>query len=651
MRKLLFVFFAAVSSIPLVFLFINSLSKADVSENAQLRILDPVPITPDWLKFQAQQVLPKEEQTVVWLPTGNFQNSSLVKVPRFPRVWPDQTLDTVTHAHAMRIVPIDSTDRLKARVVRNEVFSGQLVVVDQQLLTGLRVRFGDFSSVSGDRMDTDGFNTRFVGYVPVERAESEFDWSATIEEVIKGDVSISGTRNPDVIADPLYDVPKVDVPAYRNQPIWLSLVIPENTSAGVYDGELIIEADQFKERVPLSIEVLELSIADPNAFSFDHELWFNPYAIAKIHKTDNWSAEHWSLITSYLNSLRDLGVRSVTVPIVDEPWRVPWLDDQFSSQSYAGYQTMIDWKMREDGSWTFDYTVFDQYIKVHDSLGMAERINVYSLTAFRSKQRIYYYDSGEDAYDELFFDSPEDAEYQQIWSQFLNDFYAHLKEKGWEIKTFLSFDERPPEIMLPVTRFIKSSAPYFSDKIAIAGHPSGHEYASNSLSISYEFFPGQNLHQDKTLQVIKERNARGLRTTYYLCGQPAHPNNLTLSPAIESRVIPWIALKYGLDGYLRWSFNNWPDNPIVNPVYKFIQGDEYLIYPGGDGPLSSIRYELLRDGVEDFELFQQYAEQLEPSTRTQIIQMASRDENGNFKDVRDISRSIEMLVKEVSTTQ
>ena len=54
-----------------------------------------------------------------------------------------------------------------------------------------------------------------------------------------------------------------------------------------------------------------------------------------------------------------------------------------------------------------------------------------------------------------------------------------------------------------------------------------------------------------------------------------------------------------LDGFLRWAYNSWNRNPFEKTDFgNWPAGDCYLVYPGN---LSSLRFEKLRDGLEEFE--------------------------------------------------
>lgn len=112
-------------------------------------------------------------------------------------------------------------------------------------------------------------------------------------------------------------------------------------------------------------------------------------------------------------------------------------------------------------------------------------------------------------------------------------------------------------------------------------------------------------------------------------------------------MIPWLALKYDVDGYVRWAFNSWTEDPYKQPVYNYIQGDDYMIYPGKQGPVSSIRWELLKEGVEDYELVTQLIQQNKVNREDYLkaIDLATRSEDGRKKNVNDIREALNRLIK------
>jgi hypothetical protein len=106
------------------------------------------------------------------------------------------------------------------------------------------------------------------------------------------------------------------------------------------------------------------------------------------------------------------------------------------------------------------------------------------------------------------------------------------------------------------------------------------------------------------------------------------PLPLIDKPANDSRVLGWFAYKNAVPGVLYWSVNRWV-NPFNQRYYRdpyrstiscylgngsrriYANGDGSLTYPGyypalgltipGAGPVSSLRMEAIRDGLEDYE--------------------------------------------------
>lgn len=628
-------------AVVLYFSFSGYIHKAQPNTESTL---DPIKEISQGLALTVQAAIPSDT-FCIWIPTSQFESSSLIKVPRFPRSYSEKEIAHNKNLEHFKIKSILNGTILSAKVVKNERFSGQIAISTVEDITNLKAEISNLLSDEGYSLSKKNTQIRYVGYVPIQRAASEYSWSAKYEEVVGA--AVSGMMNPDIVADPLYELDHVKLPAYRTQPIWISINVPAGTSTGVYKGTLTISSDQFLSSHQVSIEVVDLSLPDYKDYKFYLDLWFNANSIATNHEVKPWSQPHWNLIEKYLKALASMGVKTITTIISHEPWRIKWLNDSMRSQTHTGFEGMIKWRLHDNNTWGYDYSIFDRFVELSKKSGFSGPINTYSLTAFRGKERISYYDDKTHTNKNMYFSSVEDPSYHHAWKSFLTDFKQHLQDKNWLNETYLCFDERPNETMEYLTRFIKEVAPEFGNRISIAGHPESSEFASGSLSISYEFFPNQNLSKKKTFEVIKDRNDSDKMTTFYICGQPAHPNTLSYSPAIESRMIPWMALKYNVNGLLRWSFNSWPENPYTNPVFNFNMGDEYLIYPGKTGPISSIRWELLRDGIEDFELYQVIKNNQnsspEQSKLSDAIEFATRNEDGRNKDVNDIKLARKIL--------
>ncbi|MGO4418676.1 glycoside hydrolase domain-containing protein, partial [Streptomyces sp. MCAF7] len=570
--------------------------------------------TTTWLTVKVADAMGTRD-TITWVPTGSFASSAEERVPRYP----------------MTAIQGKDTKELALSAVRNEQVSAQLAIVSGQDLDDVKARVGDLTGPGGAKLSGDDTQVRYVKYVPVQRSKSEVDWSATIDQVSSGK-EVSGDRNPDVVGDPLEERSSVDVPAYAAQPLWFTFHVPEKARPGTYRGTVKVEADgRTQASYPLTIEVADASAPDSDDYRFFLDVWAQPETIAQAHGVKLWSDKHWKLIEAYSRDLASRGQKVINTTIVDNPWHHQWSLGTRESQTATPFSSMVGWTW--DGkSFSFDFARWDKYVRTARRAGLGPDIGAFSMLAFQDKEHLTYTDTrtGKTVYENV--DLGGDR-WREAWGAFLPAFEKHLKAKGWLENTWLSFDERPIDTMTVVKDFVHEVAPVFDDRISVAGSISTEGVASN-LSVDWGGIDAM------TKEKVAERRAAGKITTFYVYGSPAHPNTLSYSPAVESRMLPWISAQRNLDGFLRWSYNSWTRDPFNQPVHIFTQGDEYLVYPGKDGPMSSIRWEQLKEGIEDYELISRLRKKeagaADSDALTEALATATRNLDGRTKNVTDI---------------
>ncbi|MFD8869969.1 glycoside hydrolase domain-containing protein [Streptomyces sp. NPDC059590] len=579
--------------------------------------------TTTWLTVKVADAM-GTKNTVTWVPTGSFASSAEERVPRYP----------------MTAIQGKDTKELALSAVRNEQISAQLAIASGQDLDNVKAVVGDLSGPGGAKLSGDDTQIRFVKYVPVQRSKSEIDWSATIDQVSSGK-EVSGDRNPDVVGDPLEERSSVDVPAYAAQPVWFTFHIPEKATPGTYRGTVKVDADgRTQARYPLTIEVADASAPDPDDYGFFLDVWAQPETIAQAHGVRRWSDKHWKLIGAYSRDLASRGQKVINTTIVDNPWHHQWSLGTRESQTATPYSSMVGWTW--DGkAFSFDFARWDKYVQTARRAGLGPDIGAFSMLAFQDREHLTYTDTrtGRTVYENV--DLGGDR-WREAWGAFLPAFEKHLKAKGWLEDTWLSFDERPISTMTVVKDFVHEVAPAFDDRISVAGSISTEGVASN-LSVDWGGIDAM------TKEKVAERRAAGKITTFYVYGSPAHPNTLSYSPAVEARMLPWISAQRNLDGFLRWSYNSWTRDPFDQPVHIFTQGDEYLVYPGKDGPMSSIRWEQLKEGIEDYELIAELRKKeagaADSDALSEALATATRNLDGRTKDVTDIETARAAVVK------
>jgi len=394
-----------------------------------------------------------------------------------------------------------------------------------------------------------------------------------------------GYRDKDTIAsflmpDVLDNTNTFILPGMQTRPVWISIPIPAETRPGNYNFRLQCSSALDTVYHTLKLEVQEKMLAPPSEWSFHLDLWQNPFAVARYHKVKLWSQEHMDLLKPLLTMLAGAGQKCITTTISNQPW---------GGQTYDPYETMITWIKNSEGFWDYDYSVFDQYVELAISCGIDEQINCFSMVPWGNEYRWFDQDSGKFVSANAI---PGSEEYINIWKPFLDDFRVHLMEMGWLGKTAIALDERNHEEMTNMIAFLREAAPDF--KIAMAGH-FFEDLSRDIYDFSYNW---QDISGD-TKGHIQKREEKGQITTYYVACSIPEPNTFTFSPPAQSAYLGWLSAAMGFDGFLRWAYNSWPENPLYDSRFiTWPSGDTYMVYPGAR---SSVRFEKLIDGIQDYE--------------------------------------------------
>ena len=156
----------------------------------------------------------------------------------------------------------------------------------------------------------------------------------------------------------------------------------------------------------------------------------------------------------------------------------------------------------------------------------------------------------------------------------------------------MAMDERKPDEMKAMFDLLNTFAPEFGASFA-DNHKSYKLYPNQLKDLSVAF--GATI-DEEDLQLRKQN---GYISTHYVCCSDKFPNVFTFSDPSEGVFIGWYSIAAGFDGFLRWAYNSWVENPLQDSRFRtWPAGDTYLVYPDAR---SSIRFETLREGIEDAE--------------------------------------------------
>ena len=462
---------------------------------------------------------------------------------------------------------------LRLKGWKGERVSAQLVITSPEPLDSVQVEMSALQNRRHALLDDARVMRGFVRYVMTDGLNKDGKGTCGL----RPDLSQFDST---LVADPIDPLTaQLSMQARTTQGYWVRVWIPQEAAAGLYTSELTVKnGSRVLGSLKLEVEVQRRTLPAPSQWAFHLDLWQNPFAVARYHRVPLWSRAHFDLLEKELQSYADAGGKVITTSIMHHPW---------GGQTYDAFESMITWMKRVDGTWYFDYTIFDKWVELMMKLGVTQEIGCYSMIPW--KLSFQYFDQATHSLKEMKM-KPEDPAYADFWLTMLKDFARHLKAKGWFDITHIAMDERPKKDMDRAFAIIHEADPDF--KVSLAG--ALHEELSDQLD-DYSIALA-----DKFSEETKHaRRAANKKTTFYTCCTESHPNTYTFSHPAEAAWIGWYAAKEHLDGYLRWALNSWTIEPLLDSRFlAWGAGDTYLVYPGAR---SSIRFENLVAGIQAYE--------------------------------------------------
>ncbi len=320
--------------------------------------------------------------------------------------------------------------------------------------------------------------------------------------------------------------------------------VPADAKPGVYECGM------------MRIRVVDRVLPPPKEWKYYLDLWQHPWATARVAKAKPFSKKHYAAMRPVYELLATAGQKTITVPIIDQPW---------DHQCADAYHSMID---------DPDYRLFDEYVSFCRDCGLGPDISCYSLCPWTLGKTI------------------EEGELEKLWGEKFDRFVAHVKAKGWFEHTLMAMDERKPEDVAKVAAFVQRHAPGM--RISMAGNRKPSDFKGVTIDVYSQVLYAKYMTPD-FLAEAAERAKKGLVTTHYVCCGPRRPNTFMDSGAGEAFWCGAVPAFLGLDGFLRWAWNSWPQDPAEDASYgNWRAGDTFLCYPGGD---PSWRFLELRNGI------------------------------------------------------
>lgn len=357
--------------------------------------------------------------------------------------------------------------------------------------------------------------------------------------------------------DPLMPVNTIDIRKNDIQPLWLTVYVPEGTPAGIYKGSVSVTADGIAtQTLPITVRVYDFTLPIESqlktAFDFYGHITKLRYPQGEKESDIAWRA------------------------------RIDEINEKFIIE-------MLKYRMNP---------ILNIDPTSPADLGRIDRYRRFGINNFAIGRRGGTFNNN----------WPSDEESINNFFGVYRTYAELLKLNGMLQYTYIyTWDEGEigNPVVAKIAAMIRRAHPQLKNMVCYHGFwdPDQHPDWGKDFDI-WTF----NIDDFKEA-AMRKLQKMGIEIWMYISGPSGFgsPNLAIDFDSIDYRIVPWLCWKYDIKGFLYWCVNWWekadPFQTAVNTNWGQ-NGNGLLFYPGETGPIASIRTELYRDGMEDYEYIQ-----------------------------------------------
>jgi hypothetical protein len=395
-------------------------------------------------------------------------------------------------------------------------------------------------------------------------------------------VSVDGTPVPDALLP--WDGSQRPTEK-ANQPLWLQVTVPAGTAPGTYGGSVVVVADGVRRAIPLSVAVSPVTLPATNQVA-------------------------GSLLTAVNFSPQSYGAKVMALYGVTADQSLPGLFDFLASyrlspnnwgygnpNSGKGYTASRKWWLDKSG-------------QMVSAAGEPSRFSSMWIPVSNNRWNPSTYVGGRSPFK------------PQKWCGYLRSVRGFWQKHGWlDSYAYLwGMDEPGATRFKVVQQQAKTAHACFGGShVVVTGRPTaenrylwngGQDDVDDWVVLASRYYgeyttPSQHVSRaTQNLRLIDAARRRGKQIWAYTYDAGSHstPGFTATEPLSDPRLfVDWTALE-GITGLLygQGTTTYSKGNPLeANDKEK---GSFVLVYPGRDGPIASARLEVLREGIEDWEI-------------------------------------------------
>lgn len=495
----------------------------------------------------------------------------------------EQTLTVWAQGPMTRVFPHDGAPDDPAESHSIKAARGEAEMVQVGIHTEgfrpvrLEASVSDLTGPGGAIIPASSVDVFYAEYVPVK---------TTTDDQLPGDVERIA---PAFFPDPL--VPEWQWSTYRTVPaatqsVWVRVNVGSDAAPGDYTATVTVSAgpkqgEMLSAKIALNLTVWDFELPAVSEFYMTNWPFFAD--LARWYRVEQYSEAHWKLIEMVADDMILHRQNVILTPVYD----------------------LVKIRRTQDG-YGFEYADLDRWIEMF----LAKGFTLIEGKHLWWRPRTIEILEADGSVTEELLNGLDDPDFLLFVERFFGSLWKHLGEKGWQDLYVQHVADEPKSEDLPkyekLAGAVRAAAPGIRTIDAL--HRPGFARATDIPVPQTPMY-------DKT---VEESGRPASEVWMYYCTSPAGPwpNRFIDYPPIRVRIFTWVCSKKQVPGFLQWGYNYWSsgydDKLMINPwddgtANNWQCGDPFVIYPPRDEAMTrdaiigSIRWEMVREAVEDWE--------------------------------------------------
>jgi hypothetical protein len=435
--------------------------------------------------------------------------------------------------------------------------------------------------------DSLGVQVRRVGCVPVPHHNTE-----TSPEELDGFGLVPG-----LVPDPLFPDGTVKAGPYETNAFWLTVRVPAEAKPGPHRISVTLTAEG-EDPATLGAEVVVHPAAIEPRRDFPATQWFYADALCDRYGVEPFEDAFWPIVERYLANLAAHNIDTSHVPIFTPP-----------TDGVKRPNQLLNVR-RDSARYSFDWKLVRKWTEVARRQGLSRLEWVHLFTQWGAKYAIRVYE-GNGRGEKLLWD-PEtpglSPTYRDFLAQFLPEFKRFLDDENLlDCSLFHLSDEPHGEEPLRNYRAARAMLRELAPWMRVMDALSDITFAREGLT-------------DMPIALVAEAPSfarEGYDHWVYFWAGPRgrYAQRLLDTPLVKTRMLGWLFYANKACGFLHWSYNYWyktQTRELIDPYSindalawpNWAHGDPFMVYPGENGPIDSLRWEVFAESLQDYALLQ-----------------------------------------------